>query len=55
MLGLIGTGQATILGIQVVDTSVFGGIILGCIAGYVFNRTSNKTFKGALQIYWSKF
>ncbi|HBH3634289.1 TPA: PTS transporter subunit EIIC, partial [Clostridioides difficile] len=34
MLGLIGTGQATILGIQVVDTSVFGGIILGCIAGY---------------------
>ena len=51
MLGLIGTGQATILGIQVVDTSVFGGIILGCIAGYVFNRTSNKTFKGALQIY----
>ncbi|PBE18095.1 PTS transporter subunit EIIC [Clostridioides difficile] len=51
ILGLIGTGQATILGIQVVDTSVFGGIILGCIAGYVFNRTSNKTFKGALQIY----
>ncbi|WP_297134830.1 PTS transporter subunit EIIC [Terrisporobacter sp.] len=51
MLGLIGTGQATILGIQVVDTSVFGGIILGCITGYVFNRTSQKTFKGALQIY----
>lgn len=51
MLGLIGTGQATILGIQVVDTSVFGGIILGCITGYVFNRTSDKKFKGALQIY----
>lgn len=51
MLGLIGTGQATILGIQVVDTSVFGGIILGCITGYIFNRTSQKTFKGALQIY----
>ena len=51
MLGLIGTGQASILGIQVVDTSVFGGIILGCITGYVFNRTSEKKFKGALQIY----
>ena len=51
MLGLIGTGQANILGIQVVDASVFGGIILGCITGYVFNRTSQKKFKGALQIY----
>lgn len=51
MLGLIGTGQANILGIQVVDTSVFGGIILGFIVGYIFNRTSNKRFKGALQIY----
>lgn len=51
MLGLIGTGQANILGIQVVDASVFGGIILGCITGYVFNRTSEKKFKGALQIY----
>ena len=45
MLGLIGTGQATILGIQIVDTSVFGGIILGCITGYVFNRTSQKHLK----------
>ena len=51
MLGLTGTGQASILGIQIVDTSVFGGIILGCITGYVFNRTSEKRFKGALQIY----
>ena len=51
MLGLIGTGQANILGIQVVDTSVFGGIILGCVTGYIFNRTSEKKFKGALQIY----
>lgn len=51
MLGLIGTGQASILGIQVVDASVFGGIILGCITGYVFNRTCEKKFKGALQIY----
>ena len=51
MLGLYGTGQALILGIQCVDMSVFGGIILGCIVGYVFNRTFEKRFKGALQIY----
>lgn len=51
MLGLIGTGQAEILGIQCVDMSVFGGIILGCITGYVFNRTYQKRFNGALQIY----
>ena len=51
MLGLIGTGQAEILGIQCVDMSVFGGIILGCITGYVFNRTYQKRFEGALQIY----
>lgn len=51
MLGLFGTGQAQILGIQCVDMSVFGGIILGCIVGYVFNRTFEKRFKGAMQIY----
>lgn len=51
MLGLIGTGQAEILGIQCVDMGVFGGIILGCITGYVFNRTFQKNFKGAFQIY----
>ncbi len=51
MLGLIGTGQANILGIQCVDMGVFGGIILGCLVGYLFNRTYTKRFKGALQIY----
>lgn len=50
-LGLIGTGQAKILGIQCVDMGVFGGIILGCLTGYVFNRTYTKRFNGALQIY----
>ncbi|MDD7280704.1 MAG: PTS transporter subunit EIIC [Erysipelotrichaceae bacterium] len=50
-VGLIGTGQAEILGIQCVDMSVFGGIIMGCLTGYVFNRTCQKTFKGALQIF----
>ncbi len=51
MLGLFGTGQTQILGIQCVDMSVFGGIILGCIVGWVFNKTFEKRFKGAMQIY----
>ena len=51
LIGLYGTGQATILGIQVVDMSVFGGIVLGCLTGYVFNKTCTKQFKGALQVY----
>lgn len=51
MLGLIGTGQTEILGIQCVDMSVFGGIILGCLVAYVYNRTFNKKFNGALQIF----
>lgn len=51
MLGLIGTGQAKILGIQCVDMSVFGGLILGCLTGFIFNRTFKKRFQGALQIY----
>lgn len=38
MLGLVGTGQTTVMGIQVLDTGVFGGIILGCITGAVFNK-----------------
>ena len=51
MIGLYGTGQAKILGIQCVDMSVFGGIILGCIVGWVYNRTCQKRFKGAMQIF----
>ena len=51
MLGLVGTGQTEILGIQCVDMSVFGGIILGCLTAYVFNRTYNKRFNGAMQMF----
>lgn len=51
MLGLTGTGQATVMGIQVLDTGVFGGIILGCITGTVFNKYSNKQFPIALSMF----
>ena len=51
MLGLVGTGQTTVMGIQVLDTGVFGGIILGCITGAIFNKFSNKQFPIALSMF----
>ena len=39
------------MGIQVLDTGVFGGIILGCITGAVFNKYSNKQFPIALSMF----
>lgn len=53
MLGLFGTGQGTVLGIQVLDTGVFSGIILGFIVGLVYNKTSEKTFKRAWLQMWA--
>ncbi|MGL5540055.1 MAG: PTS transporter subunit EIIC, partial [Erysipelotrichaceae bacterium] len=49
--GLLGTGQAVFLGIQSIDMSVFGGILIGVITGLVFNKSSHKQFKGVFQIY----
>ena len=51
-LGMYGTGQAVVLGIQTVDMGVTGGILLGFLTGWVYNRTSGKTFRPApLRIY----
>lgn len=50
-LGLFGTGQASVLGIQVLDTGVFGGILVGCLTGYIFNRFGGKQFKGYFSMY----
>ena len=47
-----GTGQTTILGIQVVDTGVASGIVLGFAAAWLFNRTCEKQFYGMItQLY----
>ena len=52
MTGLAGTGQTTILGIQVVDTGVASGIVLGFAAAWLFNRTCEKQFYGMItQLY----
>lgn len=51
MLGLVGTGQSSVLGIQVTDMGVFSGIILGCITGFVYNKTCQASFKG----YWAMY
>lgn len=51
MLGLFGTGQASVLGWQVTDMGVFSGIILGTLGGYIFNKSSDKSFKGYFAMY----
>lgn len=51
-LGLYGSGQAVVLGVQTVDMGVTGGVLLGFLTGWVYNRTCEKTFRLApLRIY----
>ena len=52
MTGLAATGQTTVLGIQVLDTGVAGGILLGFAVAGIFNRTCEKQFHGVItQLY----
>lgn len=48
---LRGSGQAMVLGVQILDMGVFLGIILGVIVALVHNRFIDTTFKNAFQIY----
>lgn len=48
---LRGSGQALVLGVQVLDMGVFLGIILGGIVALIHNKYCEKEFDGAFQIY----
>lgn len=48
---LRGSGQAMVLGTQVLDMGVFLGIILGIVVAYFHNKYCRKEFNGAFQIY----
>lgn len=48
---LRGSGQAMVLGVQVLDMGVFLGIILGIIVALIHNRYVNTEFDGAWQTY----
>lgn len=48
---LTGTGQSIILGIQATDMSVFLGIILGCMNGYIFNKFCDVEFPDLIRLY----
>lgn len=51
-LGLLnGTGQAVVLGVQIVDMGVFLGIIMGCINGYLFNKFCDVEFPDVVRVY----
>ena len=49
--GLYGTGQAMVLGYQVVDMNVFLGMLLGCITGFVHNKFSHVEFNDVFRMY----
>lgn len=48
---LQGTGQAMVLGVQILDMGVFLGIILGIITALIHNRFADTEFDNAFQIY----
>ena len=48
---LRGSGQAMVLGVQVLDMGVFLGIILGLLVAFIHNKFCNREFEGAWQIY----
>lgn len=50
-MGLFGTGQAVVLGFQVVDMNVILGMILGALTGFIHNRFSEKEFIDIFRIY----
>lgn len=48
---LRGTGQALVLGVQILDMGVFLGIILGIVTALIHNRFCETEFNNAFQIY----
>ena len=48
LTGLYGAGQTSVLGIQTVDTGVFGGVLLGLLTAHVYDRTCKKAHRGIL-------
>ena len=48
LTGLYSAGQTMVLGIQTVDTGVFGGILLGLLTAFVYDCTCEKAHRGIL-------
>ena len=48
LTGLYSAGQTMVLGIQTVNTGVFGGILLGLLTAFVYDRTCEKAHRGIL-------
>ena len=50
-MGLYGTGQATVLGLQVTDVNVFGGVLIGCFCGWLYNKLIDVKVSDYIRIY----
>ncbi|MGX9522523.1 PTS transporter subunit EIIC [Vibrio mediterranei] len=46
-----GTGQGKVLGLQVVDTGIFVGMLIGIVNAIVHNKFSQKVITGAFALY----
>lgn len=55
LTGLYGAGQTSVLGIQTVDTGVFGGVLLGLLTAHVYDRTCKKAHKGMQGLHKTVF
>ena len=51
LVGFYGTGQTMVLGYQVTDMSVFIGMMLGCLVGFVHNKFSNVEFPDIIRAF----
>lgn len=50
-LGLAGTGQSTVLGLQIVDMGVFMGVLLGCMNAFFMNKLGEVKFDGIFSMF----
>ncbi|MBQ2657537.1 MAG: PTS transporter subunit EIIC [Erysipelotrichaceae bacterium] len=50
-MALYGTGQQYVFGVQCTDINVFGGILIGCLAGYVWNKFLDVKVPEFLRVY----
>lgn len=49
--GLYGTGQAMVSGLQVTDVNVFGGVLIGCFCGWLYNKLIDVKVSDYIRIY----
>ena len=50
-MGLMALARATVLGLQVTDVNVFGGVLIGCFCGWLYNKLMRRKGIGVYPVY----